>query len=61
MLSLYHKGACAKIGEAYAFLMSYAEQNGCTPSGLSWGCCIDGIWNKKSEEEWLTQIQLPVA
>ena len=23
-------------------------------------CCIDGIWNKESEEEWLTEIQLPI-
>ena len=23
-------------------------------------CYIDGIWNKESEEEWLTEIQLPI-
>ena len=21
---------------------------------------IDGIWNKESEEEWLTEIQVPI-
>ena len=21
---------------------------------------IDGIWNKESEEDWLTEIQLPI-
>ena len=21
---------------------------------------IDGIWNKSSEEEWLTEIQIPI-
>ncbi len=61
VLSIYHKGAYDKIGEAYAFLMKYAEQNGYTVSGLARECYIDGIWNKESEEEWLTEIQLPIA
>ena len=60
VLSIYHKGAYDKIGEAYAFLMKYAEQNGYTPAGLARECYIDGIWNKESEEDWLTEIQLPI-
>lgn len=61
VLSIYHKGAYDQIGEAYAFLMKYAEQNGYKPVGLSRECYIDGIWNKESEEEWLTEIQLPIV
>ena len=60
VLSIYHKGAYDKIGEAYAFLMKYAEQNGYKASGIARECYIDGIWNKESEEEWLTEIQLPI-
>lgn len=60
VLSIYHKGAYDKIGEAYAFLMKYAELNGYTVTGLARECYIDGIWNKESEEEWLTEIQLPI-
>ena len=60
VLSIYHKGSYANINEAYAFLVKYAEQNGYTASGLARECYIDGIWNKESEEEWLTEIQLPV-
>ena len=60
VLSIFHKGSYANIGEAYAFLMKYAEQNGYTAAGLSRECYIDGIWNKESEEDWLTEIQLPV-
>ena len=60
VLSIYHKGAYDKIGEAYAFLMKYAEQNGYTVAGFARECYIDGIWNKESEEEWLTEIQLPI-
>lgn len=60
VLSIYHKGSYADIGEAYAFLMKYAEQNGYTTAGLARECYIDGIWNKESEEDWLTEIQLPI-
>ena len=28
--------------------------------GLSRESYIDGIWNKQSVDEWLTEIQLPV-
>ena len=60
VLSIYHKGPYASIGKAYAFLMKYAEQNGYTMNGLARECYIDGIWNKESPEEWLTEIQLPI-
>ena len=60
VLSIYHKGAYDKIGEAYAFLMKYTEQNGYKAAGLARECYIDGIWNKESEEDWLTEIQLPI-
>ena len=60
VLSIYHKGSYNKIGEAYAFFMKYAEEKGYIVSGLSRECYIDGIWNKESEEDWLTEIQLPV-
>ena len=60
VLSIYHKGAYNKIGEAYDFIMRYAEEKGYIVSCLSRECYIDGIWNKESEEDWLTEIQLPV-
>ena len=40
--------------------MRYAEQNGYQAAGPARECYIDGIWNKESEEDWLTEIQLPV-
>ena len=60
VLSIYHKGAYDNIGEAYAFIMKYAESNGYKAAGLARECYIDGIWNKASVEEWLTEIQLPI-
>ena len=61
VLSIYHKGSYETIGDAYTFLMKYAEKNGYKAIGLARECYIDGIWNKESEEDWLTEIQLPIA
>lgn len=60
VLSIFHRGAYDNIGEAYAYIMRYAEENGYRVCGLARECYIDGVWNKDSEEEWLTEIQLPV-
>lgn len=61
VLSILHKGTYDRIGEAYAYLMRYAEENGYTCCGHARECYIDGIWNKSSVEDWLTEIQLPVC
>ena len=60
VLSVYHQGAYDQIGEAYAFIMKYAEENGYECAGLARESYIDGIWNKDSVDEWLTEIQLPI-
>jgi len=60
VLSVFHQGPYATIGEAYAYIVDYACQNGYKAAGLTRECYIDGIWNKETEEEWLTEIQLPV-
>ena len=60
VLSIYHKGAYDTIGEAYAFLMDYAEKNGYQVADLARERYIDGIWNKESVSDWLTEVQLPI-
>ena len=60
VISIYHKGAYENLGEAYAYIMKYAEANGYKLSGLARESYIDGIWNKESADEWLTEIQLPI-
>ena len=40
--------------------MKYAEDHGYQPAGQTRECYIDGIWNKESAEDWLTEVQLPV-
>lgn len=59
VLSIYHKGPYSRIGEAYAYIVKYAEENGYKTTGPARECYIDGTWNKESEEDWLTEIQLP--
>ena len=60
VLSIFHKGAYETIGEAYAYLMEYAEKNAYVPAGPARESYIDGIWNKDSVEDWLTEVQLPI-
>ena len=60
VLSIYHKGAYDDIGEAYAYIMEYAEKNGYEAAELARESYIDGIWNKESVNDWLTEIQLPI-
>lgn len=60
VLSIYHKGSYDEIGEAYAFIMKYAQENGYRIVGPARESYIDGIWNKESVDEWLTEVQLPI-
>lgn len=60
VLSIMHKGSYDSLGEAYAFIFKYAEDNSYKVTGNSRECYIDGIWNKEDPADWLTEIQLPV-
>ncbi len=60
LLCVQHKGPYELLGKAYAFLQRFAEENGFTPAGLIRESYIDGIWNKESADDWLTEIQLPI-
>ena len=43
----------------YAVLLHY-EENGYEVCGNIRECYIDGVWNKEREEDWLSEIQIPV-
>lgn len=60
VLSIFHKDPYENIGEAYAYILNYAKENGWNYTDFPRECYIDGIWNKESPEEWLTEIQLPI-
>lgn len=60
VLSTFHKGSYENIGEAYTYIIKYAEENGYKICGLARECYINGIWNKESIADWLTEIQFPI-
>ncbi len=58
---LLHKGSYNKLGESYAYIFKWIEENGYTIADNPRESYIDGIWNKDSEDEWLTEIQVPIV
>lgn len=48
------------LHKSYAMLLEYIEENGYEISGNIRESYIDGVWNKETEQEWLTEIQIPV-
>lgn len=59
-LCISHYGAYEHMPETFAELYAYAEANGYEMSDRPRFCYIDGIWNKDTEDEWLTEIQFPI-
>jgi DNA-binding transcriptional MerR regulator len=57
---IYHKGPYKTLGNTYAAAMRWIEKNGYEMVDFPRESYIDGIWNKQSENEWLTEVQVPV-
>ena len=57
---IYHKGAYDNLRESYSFLLKWVEENGYKIAEPIRERYIDGMWNKGSEDEWLTEIQIPI-
>lgn len=57
---ILHKGSYEGFPEAYAQVLRFVENNGYEICGNPRESYIDGVWNKESEEEWLSEIQFPV-
>lgn len=55
-----HKGSYNKLREAYAFIFKWIEENNYKVIDNPRESYIDGIWNKDTEEDWLTEIQVPI-
>lgn len=61
VVSVLHKGAYDNLGNAYAYAIQWVEQNGYEIVDNVRESYIDGIWNKENTDDWLTEIQVPVA
>lgn len=57
---IFHKGSYEKFPESYAKVLKFIEENGYEICGNIRESYIDGVWNQDSEEEWLSEIQIPV-
>ena len=57
---ILHKGSYEGFPEAYGQVLRFVENNGYEICGNPRESYIDGVWNKESEEEWLSEIQFPV-
>ena len=60
VVSIYHKGSYADFSRTYETILKYIEENGYEICGNIRENYIDGAWNKDSETEWLSEIQIPV-
>jgi DNA-binding transcriptional MerR regulator len=58
--SVLHKGGYDSLGAAFAYAVKWVGENGYAIAGEIRESFIDGVWNKDSEEDWLTEIQVPV-
>jgi len=55
-----HKGSYSNLRSAYLFAFKWIEENEYEVIDNPRESFIDGIWNKENEEDWLTEIQIPV-
>lgn len=59
-VSIMHKGSYRNLNLAYAYAYEWLEKNNYLAAESPREVYIDGIWNKEDENEWLTEIQVPI-
>lgn len=57
---IFHKGSYADFSKTYAVILRFIEENGYEICGNIRESYIDGVWNKESKEDWLSEIQIPL-
>lgn len=57
---IFHKGSYETFHKSYAVVLNYIEENGYEICENIRESYIDGVWNKDSTEEWLSEIQIPI-
>ena len=55
-----HRGPYGSLPETYMQVVRHIEENDYEIIGNARESYIDGVWNKDSEEDWLTEVQFPV-
>ena len=59
-ISVIHRGKYDNLRDAYLFAVNWARNNGYTFEGEARERYIHGAWDRNSEAEWVTELQLPV-
>lgn len=59
-LCVEHKGAYRQLGDAYAYAVGYAKEHGYKIVGKIREVYIHGCWDSENEDDYLTEIQIPV-
>ena len=57
---IYHRGSYDDFPKTYERILKFIEENGYQICGNIRDSYIDGVWNKEREEDWLSEIQIPV-
>jgi DNA-binding transcriptional MerR regulator len=60
MASLMVPGSFENLDSAYKGLAEWLESNGYEMTGITRQVCHKGPWNEEKEEDFLTEIQIPV-
>jgi DNA-binding transcriptional MerR regulator len=60
VVSVMHKGPYSELRDAYAYALDWVEKNGYQIADSPRENYIDGIWNKQNDEDWLTELQIPI-
>lgn len=55
-----HKGPYSALRAAYSAVFRWIDDNGFVAAGNPRESYIDGIWSKPSEDDWLTELQVPL-
>ncbi|MCL2808421.1 MAG: MerR family transcriptional regulator [Coriobacteriia bacterium] len=61
VVSVLHKGPYSEISNAYAYAYHWIDENNYIAIDNLRESYIDGIWNKETSQDWLTEIQIPIA
>lgn len=60
-LCILHKGPYEQLRHAYAFAYDWIKDNQYHIAGPPRESALDGIWNKTSSLDWLTELQIPIT
>lgn len=60
-VSVMHKGSYNQLPQAYAYIFQWLEENGYQALERPRESYIDGVWNQAQEDDWLTELQVPIV